>query len=147
MTTEKTQKIRVAVLDDYQDVARSMADWSVLAARAEVFFLHRHLGSGAALIDALSPFDVIVLTRERTPMPAAVIEALPGLKLIVSTGGRNRSLDLAAARRCGVPVARALGDPGARSATAEVAWALTLALAKRLPQQQAALRICWRHSA
>jgi len=135
-----SQTIRIAVLDDYQGVLRAMADWEQLGKQAEVHFFRRHLGSGAGLIEALSGFDVIVATRERTPLPATVVDALPGLRLIVSTGGQNRSIDLAACKRRGIPVARAMGAPIARGATSELAWALILAIFKRLPQQQAALR-------
>lgn len=94
--------MKIAVLDDYQNVALGAADWGRLDAEVTVF---RDTVSGAALIERLRPFDIVCLMRERTPMPADVIAALPRLKFIVTTGRRNPSIDLAAAEARGIPVA------------------------------------------
>jgi len=134
------QQVRIAVLDDYQGVARHVADWGVLGDRADIHVFRHHLGTGTALIEALQPFDVIVAMRERTAFPAQVLDALPRLRLLASTGLRNASIDLDAAHRNGVIVSGAQGSNKSGGATAEVAWALILAILKRLPQQEAALR-------
>lgn len=134
------QQVRIAILDDYQGVALDVADWSTLGDRADIHVFRHHLGSGAALIEALQPFDVIVAMRERTAFPAPVLDALPNLRLLASTGMRNSSIDLDAAHRNGVVVCGSQGSNKSAGATAEVAWALILAILKRLPEQQAALR-------
>jgi phosphoglycerate dehydrogenase-like enzyme len=121
--------LRIAVLDDYQDVARRFAEWP----DGTVFF-HEPLADPA---EAVQDFDVVVAMRERTAFPAALLERLPRLRLLVTTGMRNASIDLDAARAGGITVCgtEALGHP-----TAELAWGLILALARRIPQEDAALR-------
>src|SRR5260370_781265 len=89
--------INVAVLDDYQGVATSIVDWSSVSERANVTVFRDHLADQDAVADRLSPFDVVCIMRERTPMPASLLNRLPKLKLIASTGARNASIDLAAA--------------------------------------------------
>src|SRR5271156_1326639 len=81
--------MKVAILDDYQNVALNFADWSTVASRAEITVFNDHLADPDALVARLLPFDVICVMRERTPLPRAVIERLPELKLIASTGTRN----------------------------------------------------------
>lgn len=134
------QRVRIAILDDYQGVAHNVADWGVLGDRVDIHVFRHHLGTGAALIEALQPFEVIVAMRERTGFPAQVLDALPNLRLLASTGLRNSSIDLEAARRNGVIACGAQGSNKSGGATAEVAWALILAILKRLPQQEASLR-------
>src|SRR5580698_5733032 len=95
--------LRVAVLDDYQEVALSFADWSSLD-DAEVVAFAEHFGDEDSLVAAVADFDVIVAMRERTALPASVIERLPKLRLIVTTGTRNAVIDVAAAARAGVQV-------------------------------------------
>jgi phosphoglycerate dehydrogenase-like enzyme len=85
--------MRIAVLDDYQDVARGMADW---AGAGEAEFFHDPISRTEDLIERLKAFDVIVAMRERTPFPRALLEQLPKLRLLVTTGMRNRSIDVAA---------------------------------------------------
>lgn len=92
-----SELIEIAVLDDYQGVALEMADWSVLNARARITVFRDHIADDHALVERLRPFDVVCVMRERTPLPRAVIESLPRLKMIASTGTRNRSVDAAAA--------------------------------------------------
>jgi hypothetical protein len=88
---------RIAVLDDYQNVALSMADWSVLDGRATVTVFNDHLADIDAVVARLQPFDIVCIMRERTPMSRAVISRLPKLRLIASTAPRNAAIDLKAA--------------------------------------------------
>src|SRR5260370_41073079 len=97
-------KYKIAVLDDYQNVALESADWSVLRDRADIAVFHDHLVYPVAVIQRLLPFDVVCVMRERTPLPRNVIERLPNLKLIASTGSGDASIDVAAAGDHGVPV-------------------------------------------
>jgi len=128
--------MKIAVLDDYQRVARQMADWSSLDG-CEVDFFHKPLRAPDELVATLSPYDAIVAMRERTRFPGDILRALPALRLLVTTGMINRSIDLAAARECGIAVC---GTPWAEDATVEVTWALILALAHAVPQEDASLR-------
>ena len=129
--------MRIAVLDDYQDLARHSADWSAIEARADVKFFHDPITEQSELITALQSFDVICLMRERTPFPKAVIEALPALKLIVTTGMKNAAIDMAAAVARGVAMCGTASPP---HATAELTITLLLALARRLVPQVQGLR-------
>src|ERR1700676_954143 len=98
-------KCKIAVLDDYQNVALESADWSVLRERAEIAVFQNHLADPDAVIERLLPFDVVCVMRERTPLPRNVIERLPNLKLIASTGLENATIatiDLAAAADHGI---------------------------------------------
>src|SRR4029077_13643801 len=93
----KENQMKVAILDDYQNVALAMADWSPVAGRAEITVFNDHVADPDAVGERLLPFDVICVIRERTPLSRQVIERLPQLKLIASTGSRNASIDMAAA--------------------------------------------------
>lgn len=124
--------MRVAVLDDYQGVAMELADWSPVLARGEVDVFRDHLTEPSELVERLTPYDAVVLMRERTPMPAQVIDALPRLRLIVSTGRRNPVVDAAAARARGITVS---GTRGLSTAPAELTWALILGLARNLVRE------------
>jgi phosphoglycerate dehydrogenase-like enzyme len=136
-TSSKQEPIRVAVLDDYQDVALSLADWSVLDARATVTVFNDHLADSATVIERLQPFDVVCVMRERTPMTRTIIEHLPNLRLIASTALRNASIDLKAAEERGIQVVHT----GYTSApTIELTWALILAGARHLVAENASLR-------
>ena len=88
---------RIAVLDDYQNVALSMADWSAVQAQAEVTVFNRYLDPETELIDLLKDFDVICIMRERSRFPANVLEQLPALKLLITSGAKNAAIDLDAA--------------------------------------------------
>lgn len=121
------REVRVAVLDDYQQVASSFADWDRLG--AEVRFFSDHLDDHQALADRLTGFDVIVAMRERTPFRRPLLEALPDLRLLVTTGMRNASIDLDAATDLGITVSGTT-SPGA--GTAELAFGLVIALARSL---------------
>jgi phosphoglycerate dehydrogenase-like enzyme len=129
--------IRIAVLDDYQNVALSMADWSVLDTRAAVTVFNDHLTDTDALVTRLQSFDVVCIMRERTPMTRAVLERLPALRLIASTGRQNASIDLAAAAERGIEVAH---TGYSSTPTIELTWALILASARHLIAENASLR-------
>ncbi len=128
---------RVAILDDYQGIALQMADWSAVQSRAEVTVFRDHLSDLSQLAERLAPFDVLCVMRERTPLQRPLLERLPNLKLIVSTGTRNASIDLAAAKERGVTVcATGYIAHGA----AELTWALLMASVKHLPQECLSVR-------
>src|ERR1700736_3016536 len=129
--------MKIAILDDYQHVALEMAAWSVLSKRAEITVFNDHVSEPSALVERLLPFDVVCVMRERTPLPRNVIERLPNLKLIASTGAGNGSIDLAAAGDHGIPVVHTgyRSDP-----TIEFTWALILASARHLVTESNAVR-------
>src|SRR5262249_60901476 len=130
-------QFRIAVLDDYQNVALTMADWSVLDGRASVTVFNDHLAEPDAVVARLQPFDIVCVMRERTPLTRAIIERLPKLRLIASTATGNASIDLEAAEEQGVQVVHT----GYSSApTIELTWALILASARNLLAENAALR-------
>jgi phosphoglycerate dehydrogenase-like enzyme len=133
----KPERVRIAVLDDYQNVALSLADWSALDERATATVFNDHLANSDAVIERLQPFDIICVMRERTPMTRAIIERLPKLRLIASTGSRNASIDVKAAEERGVQVVHT----GYTSApTIELTWALILASARNLIAENTSLR-------
>jgi phosphoglycerate dehydrogenase-like enzyme len=135
--------VRVAVLDDYQDVARVYADWTSLPEGTDVAVFHDHVSDQDELIRRLEPFEVIAAMRERTPFPRRVLEALPNLKLLVTTGMRNASIDLAAASELGVTVSgtESGGQPDQSwGPTAELTWGLIFALARNIPQEDRTIR-------
>jgi phosphoglycerate dehydrogenase-like enzyme len=98
------KKYRIAVLDDYQNVALESADWSVLRDRADITVFQDHLADRDAVIERLLSFDIVCVMRERSPLPRSVIERLPNLKLIASTGSGNASIDVAAGGDHGITV-------------------------------------------
>ncbi len=128
--------MRVAVLDDYQRVARSLADWDQLRDATVVYFAD-HVSDADELVDRLAGFDVVVAMRERTAFTASILERLPDLRLLVTTGPHNASIDLEAARASGITVC---GTGGALWNTAELTWALILATARSLPAEDALVR-------
>jgi phosphoglycerate dehydrogenase-like enzyme len=121
--------LRCAILDDYQNVALAMADWSKVAGELEIKVFNEHLGSPDEVITALQGFTIVCAMRERTAFPRAVIEALPDLKLLITTGMRNASIELDAAKTRGVVVC---GTPSFGNATAAIATGLMLELARRI---------------
>ena len=129
--------VNVAVLDDYQDIAREMADWSTLDGRASVTFFHDHIADEDALVERLTPFDVICAMRERTALPGSILERLPRLRLIASTGPVNRAIDVPAAERLGIEVV----NTGYESTpTIEMTWALILGIARHVATENASVR-------
>src|SRR6202045_5077517 len=95
---------KIAVLYDYQNVALDSADWSAIRERADIAVFQNHLADPDAVIGRLLPFDVVCVMRERTPLPRNIIERLPNLKLIASTGSVNGSIDVGAAGDHGIAV-------------------------------------------
>jgi phosphoglycerate dehydrogenase-like enzyme len=135
--SSKQERFKIAVLDDYQHVALSLADWSVLAGRATVTAFDDHLADPDAIVERLRPFDIVCVMRERTPMTRGIIERLPKLRLIASTATRNASIDLKAAEERGVQVVHT----GYSSApTIELTWALILGSARNLVAENTSLR-------
>jgi len=129
--------MRIALLDDYQNVAREMADWAGLGADCEVVSFQDHLRDNHAIARRLHDFEVVIAMRERTPFPRALLEKLPRLRLLVTTGMRNASIDLAAARERGVVVC---GTPGASGTTGELTWGLIHALFRQIPREDRLVR-------
>jgi phosphoglycerate dehydrogenase-like enzyme len=121
---------KLAILDDYEHAALEMADWSAVARDVEIAVFHDHLADEIALAARLRPFQVICMMRERTPFPRSLLERLPNLEHLVTSGMRNLSIDLAAAKDRGLVVT---GTPILPYPAAEHTWALILALAKRVP--------------
>src|SRR6476646_7321051 len=131
------KKYKIAVLDDYQSVALESADWSLLRDRADIAVFQDHLADPDAVIERLLPFDVVCVMRERSPLPRNVIERLPNLKLIASTGPGNASIDIAAAADRGIVVSHTgyKSDP-----TIELTWALILASARHIVTENNSVR-------
>lgn len=123
--------MKIAILDDYQNLALDLADWSEVRARAELTVFDRPFADEAEAATALAPFDALCIMRERTPFPRSLLGRLPKLRFISSTGARNNGLDLAAAAERGVVVSHTGGGPVA-DATPELAWGLLLAVARDL---------------
>jgi len=128
---------RIAVLDDYQSVAADFCDWSTLPEPADVVEFHDAVDGEDALVARLQPFDVVVAMRERTAFPRSVLERLPNLKLLVTTGMRNKSIDTQAANDSSVTVCGTGSQP---TATAELTWALILASVRHIPREDASVR-------
>jgi len=128
---------RCAILDDYQNVALKMADWSPIAKDVEITVFNEPLGGQDKVVKALGDFDIIVGMRERTPFPRAVIEALPKLKLLITTGARNASFDLEAAKARNVVVC---GTPSIGNPTAGIAIGLMLELTRRIGYENARMK-------
>jgi len=130
---------RVAVLDDYQGVALEMADWSSLGESVEVTVFRDHVSDPDALVRRLEHFDIITAMRERTPFPRAVLERLPKLRLLVTSGPVNAAIDIDAARELGIVVSGTVGRNGIPG-TVELTWALILASARSLVREDALVR-------
>jgi phosphoglycerate dehydrogenase-like enzyme len=130
-------KYKIAILDDYQNVALESADWSVLSGRADITAFQDHLDDTDAVIERLLPFDIICVMRERTPLPREVIVRLPNLKFIASTGAVNASIDVVAATDRGIVVSHTgyRSDP-----TIDLTWALILASARNIVAESNSLR-------
>ncbi|OZI38171.1 hydroxyacid dehydrogenase [Bordetella genomosp. 10] len=132
-------RLRIAILDDYQGIALRCADWSRLRGRCELVAFPRHLEPREAEA-ALRDFDVICLMRERMAMPDSLMARLPRLRCIVMTGTRNATLDIESARRRGIAVTHTTRRGDGLFSTAELAWGLILALARHIPYEDARMR-------
>jgi phosphoglycerate dehydrogenase-like enzyme len=129
--------MKIAILDDYQNVALQMADWSSLATMAEITVFNDRVADTRALVERLLPFDVVCVMRERTPLPREILEQLPRLKLIASTGPQNASIDMATTKERGIAVTAT----GFRStSTIELTWALILGSARHIVRENNSVR-------
>jgi phosphoglycerate dehydrogenase-like enzyme len=130
--------MRVAILDDYQQVSLASADWSPVHSLAQIDVFAQHIARTEALVSALEPYDVVVAMRERTYFDASRLGQLPRLKLLVTTGMSNPSIDLAACAERGITVC---GTGGVGSSTAELTWGLILALVRHIPEEDRRLKV------
>ncbi len=129
--------VRAAILDDYQNVALKLADWSPISKDVEVKVFNAPLGDDDAVIKALQGFAIINMMRERTPFLRKVIEGLPDLKLLITTGARNASIDLKACAERGITVC---GTGGVGSPTTGIAIGLMLELTRRIGFENARMK-------
>ncbi len=129
--------MKIAVTDDYQKIARDMADWSRLEAEHDVTFFHEPLGDRQNVVAALRDFDVVCIMRERTLFDRDTLMGLSNLKFVVTTGMRNAALDLDALGERGIP---ASGTASTANATPELAWGLILSLARHIPVENQRMR-------
>lgn len=130
-------KLKCVILDDYQNAALSMADWSVLQDRVEVRTLSRYFSDQNQLVDEIKDSEIVIIMRERTPFTAELLAKLPKLKLLITSGMRNASIDLKAATAQGVTVC---GTASGSEAPMELTWALLLGLARHIVPENNALR-------
>jgi phosphoglycerate dehydrogenase-like enzyme len=128
---------RCAILDDYQNVALTVTDWSKVKGDLDIKVFNEHLGGPENVIKALQDFEIVVAMRERTGFPRAVIEKLPALKLLITTGLRNASIDVAAAKERGVTVC---GTPSTGNPTSGIAIGLMLELTRRIGYENARMK-------
>ena len=124
--------MKIAVLDDYQGVARQMADWSALPPGWEIEVFPDHLADEDSLVERLKDFQAVIGMRERTPFPRSVLSQLPELRLLITTGGGNASFDLPAATELGIVVC---GTGGAGEGPTELTWGLIIGLLRKIPQE------------
>jgi phosphoglycerate dehydrogenase-like enzyme len=137
LMSNSAEPVRIAILDDYQNAALSMADWSGLDKHATITVFNDHLADPDAVVARLQSFDIVCVMRERTPMTRAIIERLPKLGLIASTALQNASIDQKAAAERGVEV---MHTGYSSTPTIELTWALILASARNLVAENALLR-------
>lgn len=129
--------VQIAVIDDWQDVASGVVDWSVLQSVGEVHFLHDYPADTALMIERLKGFEVICVMRERSTFDRALLEGLPRLKLLVTGGMRNAAIDIAAAKALGIQVC---GTDSYKQAAPELTWALIMASTRNLLVEANAVR-------
>ena len=128
---------RIVLLDDYQGIALDYGGWDRVADSWQVVALERHIDDADELVEALAEAEIVVAMRERTPLPAAILDRLPDLKLLITTGPLNASIDVAAAQRNGVVVC---GTGIGMAPTAELSWGLILSLLRSIPSEDAGMR-------
>ncbi len=129
--------MKVAILDDYQNVALQLADWSRVRRHAEITVFGDHIASPSEIVERLRPFEVVCVMRERTPLPRELLRQLPNLKLIASTGPRNASIDTHAASDLGIAVTATGYDS---TPTIEFTWSMILASVRHIDREAASLR-------
>lgn len=131
---------RIAILDDYQQVALRMANWDDVRLHFEVVSFCAPFRSQADAIQTLASFAIVCLMRERTPFPREVLESLPRLRCLITTGPKNAAIDLVAARDCGITVCHTRSG-STEYATSELTWALILAATRHVALEDARLRL------
>jgi phosphoglycerate dehydrogenase-like enzyme len=129
--------VQIAVIDDWQDVARDVVDWSVLESVGEVTFVHDYPADNATMAERLAGFEVICVMRERTRFDEDLLKRLPKLKLLVTGGMRNAALDIPAATRLGIKIS---GTDSYKHAAPELTWALIMAATRNLVNEVNSLR-------
>jgi phosphoglycerate dehydrogenase-like enzyme len=129
--------MKVAILDDYQDVALRVVDWSDVRRHGEITVFNDHIAESSALVERLRPFDAVCVMRERTPLTREILQQLPNLKLIASTGPRNVSIDSQAAADFGIAVTATGYDS---TPTIEFSWSLILASMRGIDREAASLK-------
>ena len=129
--------VQIAVIDDWQNVASGVVDWSALAAVGQVHFLHDYPADTATTVERLQGFDVICLMRERSTFDQALLQGLPKLQLLVTGGMRNAAIDIAAAKALGIQVC---GTDSYKQAAPELTWALIMASTRNLLAEANSLR-------
>jgi phosphoglycerate dehydrogenase-like enzyme len=129
--------MKVAILDDYQNVALKLADWSAVRRRAEISVFNDHVADTVAVVERLRPFEVVCVMRERTSLTREILQQLPQLKLIASTGPRNASIDTQTANDLGIAVTATGYDS---TPTIEFTWSLILASMRHLDRETASVR-------
>ena len=133
--------MKIAILDDYQSISQEMADWSILPAGTQIERFSDHLGNEDQLAERLQDFQIIMGMRERTPFPRSLLERLPELRLLITTGGRNASFDTVAATELGIICS---GTGGQGEGPTELTWGLIIGLLRQIPQEfQAAKHGIW----
>ena len=125
--------MKLAILDDYQGIAKDMADWSKLPSGIEVKFFQEHLVDEDQLVERLKDFELVQGMRERTPFPRSVLTRLPNLRLLITTGRRNASFDIEAANELGITVC---GTDGGGEGTTELTWGLILSMLRHIPEEE-----------
>jgi phosphoglycerate dehydrogenase-like enzyme len=128
---------RLGILDDYQGVTLALGPWDRLPDSLRIDVFRDTITDPEALAARLEPFDALLIMRERTPFPRALLERLPNLKLLITTGARNRSIDMEAAAARGITVC---GTPSVGHPTVDLTWGLILSLLRHIPEQEAGLR-------
>jgi phosphoglycerate dehydrogenase-like enzyme len=129
--------MKVAILDDYQNVALQLADWSGVRRHAEITVFNDHIADPSGVVERLRPFEVVCVMRERTPLPREILQQLPNLRLIASTGPRNASIDSQTAADLGIAVTATGYDA---TPTIEFTWSLILASMRGIDREAASLR-------
>lgn len=136
--------MKIAILDDYQNVALKCADWSAVSRRAQIDVFNDHVAEPNAVVERLKPYEIVAVMRERTPLNRSIIERLPNLKMIASNAPRNASIDMAAAAERGITVTH---SSYTSTPTVELTWALILAGARHITEEAAAVRRGeWQHT-
>lgn len=136
----RAKEMNLAILDDYQHVALKMADWSSIARQCQIDVIDKPLRGVSEAAEALKPYDIVCMLRERTAAPRALIEKLSNLKLLAITGPRHRTLDLAAATDHGICVCNSPVPDDTQLGTPELAIGLMFAVTRRIPQEDKRLR-------